>query len=209
MTVRPADIRTELIRQGKKHFLLHGFEGSSLRQICNDAGVTTGAFYSNFEKKEDLFAVIVEPTVRDFRQMYEQVDARDLADLDSSLENEKTSIMFLAGHRDEFRLLFECSKGTPYEGFKERLIEDVFMPIYQEFFDKYGGGHVDPALVRIILMMKFEQYMELAYGGYSPEEVSRLIAQLSVFSKEGLKALVRTLAAESGREVSDQAERTA
>ena len=77
MAVRPADIRAELIRQGKKHFLLHGFEGSSLRQICNDAGVTTGAFYSNFEKKEDLFTAIVEPTVREFKQMYDKVIARE------------------------------------------------------------------------------------------------------------------------------------
>lgn len=194
MAVRPADIRAELIRQGKKHFLLHGFEGSSLRQICNDAGVTTGAFYSNFEKKEDLFTAIVEPTVREFKQMYDKVIAREPADLDTSLENEKTSIIFLATHRDEFRLLFECSEGTPYEGFRERLVEEEFLPAYQTYFDVCCGMHVDPSLVRIMLKMKLAQFTELAYGDYSQEELGWLIAQLSVFTDEGFKALVQTLA---------------
>ena len=42
-------------------FLDKGFNGSSLRQIVKNAGVTTGAFYGYFSSKEALFASIVEP----------------------------------------------------------------------------------------------------------------------------------------------------
>ena len=36
-----------------------GFLGASLRQIVNNAGVTTGAFDGYFSRKEALFASIV------------------------------------------------------------------------------------------------------------------------------------------------------
>ena len=53
------EIRTALLQSGKQQFLAHGFDRASLRVICRNANVTTGAFYSHFEKKEDLFAFLL------------------------------------------------------------------------------------------------------------------------------------------------------
>ena len=41
----PIDIRAMLLKSGKEQFLAHGFEKASLRTICKEAGLTTGAFY--------------------------------------------------------------------------------------------------------------------------------------------------------------------
>ena len=41
-------------------FLDKGFQGTSLRQIVKNAGVTTGAFYGYFSSKEALFNALVE-----------------------------------------------------------------------------------------------------------------------------------------------------
>ena len=70
------------------------------------------------------------------------------------------------------------------------MIREVFYPSYQEVFDRYAGKPVDPSLVLLILRMKFEEYMELIYGGYTPEEVKRLITQLTVFSVGGFQVLL-------------------
>ena len=51
-----------LLKNAKKEFLSHGFQGASLRRICASAGVTTGAVYFFFQNKEDLFSQIVAPT---------------------------------------------------------------------------------------------------------------------------------------------------
>ena len=132
-----------------------------------------------------------------FSRMYETVIAEELSDLTTGVDNELTSITYAVRHRDEFRLLFECSAGTKYEGFRERLINEVFYPSYQAVFDRYAGrdagNPVDPALVRLILCMKFEEYMELIYGGYSMEEIKRLIVQLAVFSEAGFHRLLEEL----------------
>ncbi len=191
------DIREALLKSGKEEFLAHGFEKASLRVICKKAGLTTGAFYSHFSGKEELFDALVKPMLDGFSRMYETVIAEELSDLTTGVDNELTSITYAVRHRDEFRLLFECSAGTKYEGFRERMINEVFYPSYQAVFDRYAGrdagNPVDPALVRLILCMKFEEYMELIYGGYSMEEVRRLIVQLAVFSEAGFHRLLEEL----------------
>ena len=193
MSRLPQNIRAALLSSGKDQFLTYGFEKASLRTICKKAGLTTGAFYHHFSGKEDLFSSLVEPMIHGFRKMYQNVISQELADLTTGVENELTSITYAIDHKDEFRLLFECSKGTKYEGFKEHLIQEVFYPSYQEVFDRYAGRHVDPALVRIILYMKFEEYMELIYGGYTMNEVKKLITQLTVFSEAGFHRLLEEI----------------
>ena len=42
------DTHEKILECGKKHFIEYGFEKSSLRDICKDACVTTGAFYRHF-----------------------------------------------------------------------------------------------------------------------------------------------------------------
>ena len=67
----------------------------------------------------------------------------------------------------------------------------------QAVFDRYAGKQVEPALVRLILKMKFEEYMELIYGDYTMEEVKRLITQISLFSVAGFHGLLKELHTES------------
>lgn len=189
----PVDVRELLLSGGKEEFLAYGYEKASLRNICRHVGLTTGAFYNQFSGKEELFAALVDPMLDGFKRMYKKVISQELADLDSGVENELTAITYAIAHKDEFRLLFDCSRGTKYEGFKEHLIHEVFYPSYQEVFDRYAGKPVDPSLVLLILHMKFEEYMELIYGGYTMEEVKRLITQLTVFSIGGFRELLNEI----------------
>ena len=47
--------RQKLLEQAKVEFAEKGFMKASLRTICTNAGVTTGALYFFFRDKEDLF----------------------------------------------------------------------------------------------------------------------------------------------------------
>jgi AcrR family transcriptional regulator len=56
--------RRELLRAASRLFLRNGYVATSLAHIADEAGVTKGAVYSNFESKEDLFlALLQEPLV--------------------------------------------------------------------------------------------------------------------------------------------------
>ncbi len=48
--------KENLLNVARKEFLEKGYQGASLRTICQKANVTTGALYFFFANKEDLFA---------------------------------------------------------------------------------------------------------------------------------------------------------
>lgn len=185
-----------LLESGKQEFLAHGFEKASLRAICKNAGVTTGAFYAQFDKKEDLFNALVEPMLARFAVFYDSMMAREMADIDTSEDNEVSSIRFIAQNKDEFKLLFDCSQGTAYEGYRDELMEKRIYPSYQEFYDTYAGQPVDPAIVRITAQMRFGQYMDIVYGDHSPEEQHKLIRYFSASAQAGFHRLIELIRAE-------------
>jgi AcrR family transcriptional regulator len=64
-TRRRAETRRRLLAAALETFAERGFYGSTVEDICERAGFTRGAFYSNFGSKEELFfALYAERTVR-------------------------------------------------------------------------------------------------------------------------------------------------
>jgi AcrR family transcriptional regulator len=52
--------REALVAAAANVFLRRGFQAASLREIAGEAGMTTGAIYSNFDGKADLFLAVLE-----------------------------------------------------------------------------------------------------------------------------------------------------
>jgi AcrR family transcriptional regulator len=52
--------RAELLRAANRLFLRDGFVATSLAAIADEARLTKGAVYSNFESKEDLFLALLQ-----------------------------------------------------------------------------------------------------------------------------------------------------
>ena len=55
--------RDRLIRSAEKIFARDGLEAAKLEEIAANAGYTRGAFYANFQSKEDLFFALLERQV--------------------------------------------------------------------------------------------------------------------------------------------------
>lgn len=56
--------REKLLESAKREFMEKGYMKASLRTICKNAGVTTGALYFFFQGKEDLLKELVEGPLR-------------------------------------------------------------------------------------------------------------------------------------------------
>ena len=61
-----------ILESAKKEFWDKGFENASLKEICDNAHVTTGALYKRYSGKEELFSAVVADTVRDLEEIIEQ-----------------------------------------------------------------------------------------------------------------------------------------
>ncbi len=71
--------RREAIRSAAQRlFVRKGVEGARMEEIAAEAGFSTGALYSNFDGKEDLFFTIVEERQRKrLNELREQVETAD------------------------------------------------------------------------------------------------------------------------------------
>lgn len=62
---RQQHTRERLLAAAERVFARHGFSGASVPQIAEAAGVSTGAIYSNFSGKEDLFLAMIGRVAED------------------------------------------------------------------------------------------------------------------------------------------------
>lgn len=123
-----------LIESARAEFSEKGYTKASLRKICADAGVTTGALYFFFKDKEDLFAAIVEQPFDELKKillghfttekeiplsaMYEHID-------DGHDELSAALIHHLYTNYDAFMLLLTKSQGTRFESAVDEMAEMV------------------------------------------------------------------------------------
>ncbi|HEV6955073.1 MAG TPA: helix-turn-helix domain-containing protein [Promicromonospora sp.] len=56
--------RERLLDAAYAVFAQHGIHGASIEAVCEAAGFTRGAFYSNFSSKEELFLALAERAMR-------------------------------------------------------------------------------------------------------------------------------------------------
>ena len=122
-----------ILESAARQFIETGFAGASIRGICEDAGVTNGAFYAHFESKEDLFGKLVEPALCELGKLYGDETSRYmevhstedvLKCLDFAFSTDRAVIHCVFEHADAFQLLLKASSGTSYEHFASGIVED-------------------------------------------------------------------------------------
>jgi AcrR family transcriptional regulator len=73
-----ANTRERLLAAARSAFASSGFHGASVDEIASRAGFSTGALYSNFDGKEDLFLVLMEREIEEHaREIAAAVNLRD------------------------------------------------------------------------------------------------------------------------------------
>ncbi|MCW3067689.1 MAG: TetR family transcriptional regulator [Solirubrobacterales bacterium] len=72
-----ANTRERLLAAARSEFARSGFHGASVDEIASRAGFSTGALYSNFNGKEDLFLALMEREIDEHaRELSEAVRER-------------------------------------------------------------------------------------------------------------------------------------
>ena len=131
MAVADHSIDPRILKSARAEFVKHGFEKSSLKAICDGAGVTTGALYKRYKGKEELFCAVVEQTVADLYAEAKRrgnLDPASMTDeqLIRAWEMEGSDMMwwfqYLYERREDFYLLLACSEGTRYSNFQHDWI---------------------------------------------------------------------------------------
>ena len=73
-----ANTRERLLGASRRVFARSGFHGASVEEVASEAGFSTGALYSNFTGKEDLFLALMEREINEHaREIAQAVSERE------------------------------------------------------------------------------------------------------------------------------------
>lgn len=204
-----AETKDKLLCSAKQEFLCNGFEKASLRTICKNVGLTTGALYFFFENKEELFDCLVKEAASRLKKMmrsFAQTEKEEYLNAlrgggdnhRSDIDHEKALMRYLYANKDTFVLLTSKAQGSSYEGFycetvqfMERLFGE-FVRLYHEK-DIVDSATMQNA-IHIMVAFRIRAYLEILQSNIPLEEAlcqAEIIANYAVGGFENVMKHVK------------------
>ena len=129
--------KKKLLSCAKKEFIEKGYMKASLRNICKEAGVTTGAMYFFFKDKEELFENVVGGPLlaleRSIKGHFDQendligdVDSIGVSNLGDDFIAASDILAVLYKYKEEYLLLMNKAQGSKYEYIVDSLVEQIY-----------------------------------------------------------------------------------
>lgn len=168
------ETKENLIASAKAEFMEKGYVKASLRKICANAGVTTGALYFFFDDKEDLFRSIVEPPLTTLVNMLQAHFAEDEQILSLPTVYEKQEgdhdeiaeilIHHLYQNYDAFILLLTKSQGTVFADSLNQIVdmtEKQFAASARLYAKQKAGRSIDSYIIHWMAHMTIDAFVHL------------------------------------------------
>ncbi len=196
----PIKTRNALIESAKNEFYKTGYRKSSLRDICSNADVTTGALYFFFDGKEGIFREIVTPVMDDLEAMLRdhfEKESRKPDDAfvpdnsrDTSFADSVMSYFF--DHPVETGILMNNMDMPVVEDFIEKTI-DLMDDHNLELVKNNGLMAVDPNIFRQYTVhwfsrLELNSMLHLLSLGFDRDTAARQMKYLINFLKAGFSS---------------------
>jgi len=194
-----SETKERLLAAAKKEFLEKGYQDASLRSICKNAGVTTGALYFFFKDKEDLFESLVsevsEGAISMLKQHFEgekkafQVAKKDgkvpeRKEMADDLYAGKVIFHYLYSHYDQVTLLLKKSKGSLYENFTDKIVAIT------EKQTALALGHLGKPVVHWLAHMQINSFIHILTHVKSEKQALEMLPHVMKYMTEGFYALL-------------------
>ena len=119
------ETKTRLLQAATEEFAEYGYERSSLRRICKNAEVTTGALYFFFQDKEDLFQSVIAPVTEPILQMMESHYEKERACNWEELGDAGRVLIRPSGTEPLIRVMVEGPDLAQIDGIARRIADAI------------------------------------------------------------------------------------
>ena len=120
---KKAETRSSLLEAAATVFARRGMQQASIEEVAEHAGFTKGAFYANFESKEELFLAMLDNRFAKHLEEIDHVLASDAEPEDQAREGAAQFIDFISSDPEWERLFFEFSAyASRNETFRVELV---------------------------------------------------------------------------------------
>lgn len=149
--------KEEILSAAASLFRRHGFERTSVREIAQALGMTSGSLFYHFASKEDLLVMIMEEGLHDITQAVRQAQAEHPQLPERLLAMVRQHLAALLGPRLDAMtvLLYEWRSLSPEAQQRILALRDAYEDLWTESLNEAAQqGLVDPdvALVRQTLL---------------------------------------------------------
>ena len=202
MAKKAEETQRNILLTAKRHFLSDGLTGASLRNIVNDAGLTTGAFYKYYPTKEALFDALTDPYLEHIYEIYDQVvsefeklSADDQTKNMASISDEGMEQMldYVYDHYDNFKLLLKCGDSGKYEDFIHGMVDREIKSSHRYLEKMKEDGVevpvVDDSLMHMIYTGFFSSIFQIIEHDIDRITAKENIKQLKQFNIGGWERL--------------------
>jgi len=196
------ELNKPIIEAAKEEFLQNGFQHTSINTIAKRAGVTTGALYTRYKGKDELFHSLVEELLQVLdkeRKDNEQAYMKYCIDrnFDNFLSNIKKEtaryIDILFEYYDESKLLLCCSKGSSVESILSEMMQSKVSET-KAFIKKNIASNISTLkldLVELLMNQQFNAYTLIIEKGYGKDETTQYIKMLGEFIGAGWEKIFK------------------
>ena len=202
--INEKETRERLLISAKAEFMEKGYLQASLRTICKNAGVTTGALYFFFRDKEDLFACLVEEPLETLFQVMHQHYLVELqtdnvteflsGDFSTDLDAARQLISFMYQNHDAFQLILQKSQGSKFEDCIDRFVavsENHYRIMADKVTQKMGLKRIDDFMVHWVSHMLIDSFVYLLSHEKSEEAALKSIEPMVRFMINGWLVMFR------------------
>lgn len=195
------ETREKLLDSAKQEFLEKGYMKASLRTICKNAGVTTGALYFFFQDKEDLLKQLVEEPLKGLISRVESHFSEEMGmesavisiyDDSSDIRAAKEIVHFMYQHYDIFQILLTKSQGSAYEDIVSKFadgIEEHYDALIEKMAESFGIRKPDHYMIHWLSHIQIDAFIHLLTHEQDEEKAARQIEEIVVYLLSGWNGL--------------------
>lgn len=196
------ETKAKLLASAKQEFLEKGYMQASLRSICKNAGVTTGALYFFFQDKEDLFTQLVEPTLQKLREYIQQHFQAEQEEIKSGVPDEtedaddikmtRQILHAMYQNYDILLLAITRSQGSKYEHCVDEFVaiaEHHYRYLADGMAARVGMDRIDDYTIHWIAHMQIDVFVHMLQHEPSEEKAQQHIEKIVSYLVSGWMSL--------------------
>ena len=196
------ETKSKLLASAKAEFLEKGYMNASLRSICKNAGVTTGALYFFFRDKEDLFDSLVAPTMTRLQEEMQwhfdsekEEISHGIPDYSDSVDDIKATrqlVHAMYQNYDILLLAISGSKGSRYENCVDEVVtiaESHYRALADGMTEQLGIPRIDDYTIHWIAHMQIDVFVHLLQHEPSEEKAQQYIGRIVTYLGSGWMSL--------------------
>ena len=167
------ETKERLIESARAEFSEKGYTKASLRKICADAGVTTGALYFFFKDKEDLFSAIVEQPFNELKSLLlghftseKEIPLSEIYEHINGGHDELSAAMIhqLYANYEAFMLLLTKSQGTRFERCVDEMVDmtdKTYRAMAENMARQLPNKHINSYMLHWLSHMIIDAFIHL------------------------------------------------